>query len=88
MFIIVSDGLFQTVGRNPLITRHGRNGEVQRTNGRPGRPASTPPQTRAELVLRQALNDRHHVIALKTEPSGLGQKILSLRPNDAAFGFA
>ncbi len=29
-----------------------------------------------------------HVIALKTEPSGLGQKILSLRPDDASFGFS
>ena len=38
--------------------------------------------------LRDALNDRNNVFALESEPPSLIQQFLSLRPDDAAFGFA
>src|SRR5580692_11421919 len=39
-------------------------------------------------ALREALNDQNDIFALESEPPSLSEKFLSLRPNDAAFGFA
>jgi len=39
-------------------------------------------------VLGQTFDDRHDVIALKSEPPSLRQQLLRLRPDNAAFGFA
>jgi len=38
------------------------------------------------MALRQTLDNRDDIVTLESEPSGLSEQILSLGPDDAAFG--
>lgn len=56
--------------------------------GQSGGAILTTTSVQRSMALREALDDPNNVFAPESEPPSLSQQFLSLRPNDAAFGFA